>query len=58
VHVAGFFSDISTELMFAFAKVHGLSKGDIARAYLETRSRTGEHKSELEAAIAPMAAIP
>ncbi len=56
VHVATFFTDVSPDLVLAFAAAHGLSKSQLARAYLATRRRTGERNGELEAELGSVAA--
>jgi hypothetical protein len=56
VHVAAFFSEINTDLVFAFAAAHGLSKSELAQAYLATKQKTGEGNPDLEAKIGSLAA--
>jgi hypothetical protein len=55
VHVATFFTDVSPRLIQAFAAAHGLSRSDLARAYLAMRSRTGERNPDLEAELGALA---
>ena len=55
VHVATFFTDVAPELVFKFAKRHGISRAKLARTYLATKSLTGEQNRELEADLVPVA---
>jgi hypothetical protein len=51
VHVATFFTDVSPDLMFRFAASHGISKAALAKAYLATKTATGERNRNLEAKL-------
>jgi len=55
VHVATFFTDVAPQLVFKFADRHGISRSKLARAYLETKKRTGERNPDLETYLVPMA---
>jgi hypothetical protein len=55
VHVATFFTDVSPELVFGFARNHGISKSDLAQVYLAMKAKTGESNPELEADLVPLA---
>jgi hypothetical protein len=55
VHVATFFTDVSPELVFAFAAEHGLSKSRLARAYFACKKKTGEQNPDLEAELVSLA---
>jgi hypothetical protein len=58
VHVATFFTEVSTDVMFAFARSHNISESDLAQAYAITRSKTGERNPDLEHAFGSVAAAP
>jgi hypothetical protein len=55
VHVATFFTDVSPDLVLAFAAAHGLSRSELACAYLATKRKTGERNAELEAELGSVA---
>jgi hypothetical protein len=55
VHVATFFTDVSPNLVFAFAAAHGLSKSKLAQAYFVSKKRTGEQNPDLEAELVSLA---
>ena len=55
VHVATFFTDVATHLVFAFAEAHGISKSKLADAYLAMEARTGERNLALKADLVPLA---
>lgn len=57
VHVATFFTDVSTNLIFSFASSHGISKSKLAEAYMVVKTDTGEWNPDLEAELVPMAAV-
>ncbi len=57
VHVASFFTEVSPNLVFGFAAVHGISKSELARAYLTMKSKTGELNPDLEAELVPVATV-
>jgi hypothetical protein len=54
-HVANFFTDVSPDLVFAFAEFHGIPACNLAQAYAAMKSTTGECNRELESALASMA---
>jgi hypothetical protein len=56
VHVATFFTDVSPDLVLAFAAAHGLSKSQLADAYSASKRRTGERNADLEAKLGSVAA--
>ena len=55
VHIATFFTDVSPDLVLAFADAHGLSKSQLARAYFAMKRRTGEQNLDLEARFGSVA---
>jgi hypothetical protein len=57
VHVATFFTDLSPGLVFNFAASRGISKSMLADAYRAVKTKTGECSPDLEAELAPLAAI-
>jgi hypothetical protein len=56
VHVATFFTDVETDLVFRFAASHGIAKSALAKAYLVMRAATGERNPVLEAELVPLGA--
>ena len=54
VHVATFFTDVDTDLVFRFAASHGISKSELANAYLAMKAQTGERNPALEAELVPL----
>ncbi|WP_130584432.1 hypothetical protein [Bradyrhizobium sp. Leo170] len=56
VHVAAFFTDVSPRLVFGFAALHGISKSELAEAYVVVKTKTGEHNPDLESELVPLAA--
>jgi len=57
VHLASFFTDVSPNLVFDFADLHGISKSKLARAYWAMKSKTGELNPDLEAQLVPLATV-
>jgi hypothetical protein len=57
VHLASFFTDVSPNLVFGFAALHGISKSKLADAYLAMKAKTGEFNPDLEAQLVPLATI-
>ena len=57
VHVATFFTDVNPDLIFGFADLHGISKSDLARAYLAMKTVTGEFNPDLEVRLVAMATV-
>lgn len=55
VHVATFFTDVAPDLVFEFANTHGISKSDLAKAYLVMKTKTGEWNPDLEADLVQLA---
>jgi hypothetical protein len=55
VHMATFFTDVAPALVFEFADRHGISRLNLAKAYLTMKRRTGEKNPDLEAALVPVA---
>jgi hypothetical protein len=51
VHVATFFTDVRTHLIFSFAASHGISKSRLAEAYLAMAAATGARNPDLEAEL-------
>jgi hypothetical protein len=58
VHLATFFTDVSTAAIFVFADAHGISKDKLAEAYRAMKARTGESNPRLEAELGQLAAAP
>jgi hypothetical protein len=54
VHVATFFTDVAPDLVFRFAAAHGISKSELANAYLGMKAQTGERHPALEAELVPV----
>lgn len=48
VHVATFFTDVRPELVLEFAKLHGISRRELASAYGAVKETTGETNPALE----------
>jgi hypothetical protein len=48
VHVATFFTDVRPELVLRFAKLHGITRRELASAYGEVKEATGEANPALE----------
>ena len=57
VHVATFFTDVSSGLIFDFAASHGISKSRLAQAYLAMKIKTGEFNLDLEDTLVPLATV-
>ncbi len=57
VHLASFFTDVSPNLVFGFAALHGVSKSELAQAYLAMKTKTGEFNPDLEAELVPLATV-
>jgi hypothetical protein len=57
VHVATFFTDVSSDLVFEFATQHGIPKATLARAYLAVKIKTGESNPDLEAQLVTLAPL-
>jgi hypothetical protein len=57
VHLASFFTDVSPNLVFRFAALHGISKSKLAQAYLAMKAKTGELNPDLEAELVPLATV-
>ena len=57
VHVATFFTDLSPDAVFGFAAAHGISKAQLARAYVAMRAASGESNPNLEAGLVPLASV-
>jgi hypothetical protein len=55
VHVANFFTDVSTSAMLGFATAHGISRRQLAETYRAIKARTGERNPSLEAELAELA---
>lgn len=55
VHMATFFTDVRTELIFKFAASHGVSKSALATSYRAVKTATGEANPRLEAALEQLA---
>jgi hypothetical protein len=55
VHVAAFFTDVSTELILRFAQTHDVSESALAQAYFAMKSVTGESNPALEAKLGALA---
>jgi hypothetical protein len=53
VHLATFFTDVSLELVFAFAAEHGLSKSKLAEAYFACKKKTGEQTRIWRRSLSP-----
>ena len=58
VHIATFFTDVASELVFKFADQHGISRSALAKAYLAMKKKTGERNPDLETDLVPMAFSP
>jgi hypothetical protein len=56
VHIATFFTEVDPDLVFAFARTHGISKSQLAQAYFSTKQKSGEGNPDLEAKLGSMAA--
>jgi hypothetical protein len=54
-HLATFFTEVSPDLVLAFAAAHDLSKSELAHAYLATKRRTAERNEDLEARLGSVA---
>ena len=57
VHIASFFTEVSPNLVFSFAALHGISKSELARAYSTMKSKTGEFNPDLESELVPVATV-
>ncbi|MFB9267601.1 hypothetical protein ACFFWD_31425 [Bradyrhizobium erythrophlei] len=55
VHVTTFFTDVSPQLVFGFAALHGISKSELAKAYVLIKTKTGEYNPDLESELVPLA---
>ncbi|MET4529315.1 hypothetical protein [Bradyrhizobium sp. JR18.2] len=53
VHVAAFFIDVSQHLVLSFAAGLGISKSQLAEAYLAMKAKTGERNLDLESEFFP-----
>ena len=54
-HIANFFTDVSPNLVLAFAEFHGISATRPAQTYFAVKSKTGECNPDLESALASLA---
>jgi hypothetical protein len=54
-HVAAFFTDVPTDLIFAFAARHKVAAGSLIAAYRAMTAATGERNPDLEAAFVALA---
>lgn len=57
VHVATFFTDVSPRLVLSFAAGHGISKSELAEAYVVMKTKTGERNLDLESDLVPLATL-
>jgi hypothetical protein len=57
VHLATFFTDVTPDLVFGFAALHGIFKFELAHAYVAMKSKTGELNPDLEAELVPLATV-
>ena len=55
VHIATFFTDVAPELVFKFADQHGISRSNLAEAYLAVTEKTGARNPNLETYFVPLA---
>ena len=54
IHVATFLTDVEPHLVFRFTASHGISKSELAKAYLAMKAQTGERNPALEAELVPL----
>ena len=55
VHVAAYFSDVSPDLILAFAEEHDIGPSRLARSYALVCARTGIRNPSLETRLVPVA---
>ena len=57
-HIAAFFTDVSTSLVFRFAFLHKISESKLVEAYVAMRTETGERSPDLERELGQLVTSP
>lgn len=55
-HVATFFTEVQPHLLWGFARIHGISEGDLGTCYAKVKHLTGETNKQLEQDLAGLGA--